>query len=111
MKLQWTVPASHPLSGLTLQFIPAKQAQWRQWKGSGSTFGEEIPVTQGREEGSREGLAGRQVKCVGGRQNQTIHEESIRSEQKLTVLSTFNYVEKKSQVDSRNCWRPGDINY
>lgn len=42
---------------------------------------------------------------------QTLHKESIRSDQKLTILSTFNLVEKKSQADSRNCWGAGDISY
>lgn len=88
-----------------------RQSQWREQKGSGPAFGEEAPVTQGRKEGSQQRHARHQVKCIRGRQNQTSHEESVHSKQKLTVLSTLNHAEKKSEIDSRNCWRPGDINY
>lgn len=41
----------------------------------------------------------------------SLHEESICSKQKLTVLRALNHMEEKSQVGSGNGWRPGDINY
>lgn len=41
----------------------------------------------------------------------SLHEGSICSKQKLTVLSTLNHMEVKSQVGSMNGWRPGDIYY
>lgn len=40
----------------------------------------------------------------------SLHEGSICSKQKITVLSTLNHMEEKRQVGSSG-WRPGDVNY
>lgn len=54
--------------------------------------------------------------CISGSNAQvagrlSLHEGSICSKQKLAVFRTLNHMEEKSQVGSRNGWRPGDIDY
>lgn len=50
MKLQWTFLARYPTNSLTLQYITQKQVQRKDLKGSGHSFGDEVPATEVNKE-------------------------------------------------------------
>lgn len=81
--------ARYSVHSLTLQFITEKQAQRRDLEGCGHVFGEEVLAAQGSKEvdtGSEAWEAGKFRLC----------KQCICSNQNLTLLYTFNYLEKES---------------